>query len=243
MLDHRIASGPPHWAAREKFEEVSVSALGRRELNDLVTSTYRKLALDQEVEYRRSAFNYLMGNNDDEARRLLLRGLQPQLRERPLPITESLELLALFPSEEDYPVVRPYLQPSNPLEVRLGAVRVLGNDRQQKDALIKIVSEGQQELVLRQTALATLNGNYPQEFSDIGLPLLQADGVPATLRIYIIQTERFRRNDNRLRSRKEQRDGRYRRDAFDEAVYSLRESRDSSLARAALLYIKSLQLD
>ena len=109
-------------------------------------------------------------------------------------------------------------------------------------AILAITANGQESLALRKTALAAINANYPKQFSRYSLPLLLLDSTPSDLRQFIIQTERFRRNENRLRGSKE-RDGRYRRDAFDEAVFKLRNTQDSSLAREALLYVKTLQLD
>ncbi|MEM9545066.1 MAG: HEAT repeat domain-containing protein [Bacteroidota bacterium] len=230
------------YEAMQIFNRISFNSFGMHGGKDLIVSTYRELVNDPEIEFRREGFGYLIQNGDDVAQQLLARGLENP-EEALLPPVECISLLA-FDTPSDYqPLIFDYLKKENNYEVRVEAVRALGNYTPAREELIKILQDEEEIADFRLVVIGILNANYPDQFHQYTLPLLEDNTqTPADLIMYTIQAEMYRRNDNQSRNKRLD-GGRYVPDKFDQLVLAKKDNDSPEISNIAIRYTKTLNFE
>lgn len=216
---------------------------GMQAVGDDIISTYRKLVNDNEIEYRRTAFNYLAVRGDDFAQQLLIQGLQnPQ--QSLLPSSESIAMLSFDIHGDHYPVIFKVMQETNEKATLIEAIRVLGNYAPARPEIIKYLNDQQEDREVRLSAMKTLNAFDQDNFARNVLPLIRNRNTPEELVIYAINAEKYRRKSNRVRNNKIV-SGQFVGDSFDQAVQQLNSNSESNspVGKSANIYLRTLNLN
>lgn len=191
-----------------------------------VVEPYKNMMNDPDVKFRTFAFSKLLLYGDGNAQQLLIRGLedpQSQLFEPAL----AIELLALSPKKEFYPVVYKLLLETKDEAARLNALQVLGPYREAREKIVAISRDPAENETFRKSALMALYSGDRENIVTYVSPLLQDKSAPPALQALGIQMGIDVRRSMAYRRSKKARKA----DAFDNLVREIAEGRGASRSR------------
>jgi HEAT repeat protein len=185
-----------------------------------VVEPYKKMIRDPDPRFRTFALSKLVLNGDPEAQQLLIRGLedqQSQLLEPPL----AIEILALSPKKEFYPVAYKILQETRDEPTRLAALETLGPYREARQKIVSISRDSTEKDEFRIAALMALYSGDKENIVTYVAPILQDRSASARLQSLGIQMATDVRKAMAYRRSKKARKA----DEFDNQVKNIAEGR------------------
>jgi len=196
---------------------LSFSAFGMQVVSEDLLKVYRDLLNDEDILFRRDAYNKLAIGGDDIAQQNLIEGLK-NADVRPLPADECIRLLGYDIKGDYYPVIHEVAQNTTELKTKVAAIKVLGNYAPAKSDIITYLNDTNESDEVRLAAIKSLNAFDKENFTTYAESLLQKADAPAEVLIYAINAEKYRRLSPTFKVKEG--------DTFDQSVKSLLEQKD-----------------
>ena len=218
------------------IKELSFSGFSMFSKRQELTNALRSILQDPDLSYRQFAFQFLLAHGDSFAQNLLITQLNNN-QTNLLPTPEAIRVLALNPHGDYLPSVYRYFQNSaSSKETIIESIAVLGKYPPAKAKIFALLKNKKQDKDIRMIALATINSNYPAEFSSNVEQLLLDDSEPEHLRVAAIVMETYKRQSNQQKAKRKTADN------FDKNVKQLSQLGKSAVIReASKLYLEKVE--